>query len=121
MSLDAYGRYLMDDGRVKAAKDRFEAALEVSAGLYGQDSEQARSVFVRHLMKLECLKAAFGLFKAWYLHVLNRLLKDRVRMLAKCNHTSPHKKRWPSKRRSPISPFSGTLKVSFVDLDKWYL
>merc|ERR1719334_737173 len=41
MSLDAQGRYLMDQGRVKAAKDRFEAALEVSTGLYGDESEQA--------------------------------------------------------------------------------
>jgi len=41
MSLDAHGRYLMDQGRVKAAKDRFETALAVSVGLYGEQSEQA--------------------------------------------------------------------------------
>jgi len=50
MSLDAHGRYLMDQGRVKAAKDRFETALAVSVGLYGEQSEQALAMSTGNLL-----------------------------------------------------------------------
>jgi len=40
MCCDAYGQYLLDRGRVKAAKGQFEAGLEASARVYGEGSEQ---------------------------------------------------------------------------------
>ena len=41
MSLDSYGHYLMSCGRVKAASDQFQQALEVAEDLFGEASEQA--------------------------------------------------------------------------------
>ena len=41
MSLDSYGHFLMSSGRVKAASEQFQQALEVAEDLFGEASEQA--------------------------------------------------------------------------------